>query len=110
MKKNGQRNRDPNDQRAFPVAEKDQNHDGSETRCDHGFAHYAFNRGGHEYRLIKKHRNIQGRRQRLLKIRDFVLNSLHDIERRCITSLLNGEEGGPLTVKTNKLVWGMLPL
>ena len=58
-RKNRQGNRDANDERAAPTAEKDQDEDGGQTGRDQTFAQYAKERGFYEDRLVGQRKDLQ---------------------------------------------------
>ena len=63
--KNGQRNRDRDDNRRPPVAQEKQNHDGGEAGGGQAFPQNSLNRRAHEKRLVEQSFDIQVGRQSL---------------------------------------------
>ena len=78
---NGQGNRDGNDQRASPVSEEEQNHDGREAGGDDRFANDALDGSADVERLVEKGRDMQAFRDRAFVVLEHLLDTINDIDR-----------------------------
>ncbi len=98
-----QRNRGRDDERASPAAEKDENHQARKAGSNTRFFHHTLNGAFHENGLVGERLNFQGRRHRLLDLRQERLNPGDDAKSRGIAIFLHGQESGALTVHADNV-------
>src|SRR5713101_7673799 len=87
---NGQRDRDGNDQRAFPVSEEEQNHDGREAGGDDRFADNGLDGGANIERLVEKCGDMQAFGERAFVVFEHLLDLVYDVNGRSNASLVDG--------------------
>ena len=84
-----ERNGDGNDDRGAPIAEEDENHDGSKSRCDQSLAQHALDRRAHEQGLVKQRGDFQLRRQRLCRLHYNLLDPVDNFQRGAVPDLVH---------------------
>src|ERR1700682_32843 len=100
---NGQRNRDGNDQRAFPVSEEEQNHDGSEAYGDDRFADDTLDGSANIERLVEKGRDAQALGNRGFVVIEHLLDLVDDFDSGSRTGLVDAHEHAALSIGQNDI-------
>ena len=96
-----QRDRDHDDERAAPTAEKEQDHRGREQRGDDAFVHDAVDRRAHEDRLVEQLGHHETGRRRCAHSRKERLDLIDDVKRRRAAVFQNREQRGWAAVLAN---------
>ena len=96
---NRQRNRDGDDQRAFPVAQEHQDHERRQARGDQRLAQHAIDRSAHEQRLVEQHGDVHAlavwsRRNSAMRL----FHALHDIQRGSRSGLIHRHQHAALPI------------
>src|ERR1700674_2533767 len=95
---NRQRDRDGNDQGAFPVSEEEQNHDGGEASSDKRFADDTLDGSADIERLIEKGGDVQTFGNRGFVVIEHLLDLVDDVDGGSSTRLVDAHEHAALTI------------
>src|SRR5712692_3985053 len=98
---NGQRDRDGNDQGAFPVSEEEQNHHSREAGGDDCLSNDTLDGSAHVERLIEESRDVQAFGNRAFVVLQHLLDAVDDVDGGSSAGLVDAHEHAALTVRQN---------
>src|SRR5712692_1332383 len=100
---NGQRDRDGNDQGAFPVSEEEQNHHSREAGGDDCLSNDTLDGSAHVERLIEESRDVQAFGNRAFVVLQHLLDAVDDVDGGSSAGLVDAHEHAALTVRQNDI-------